>query len=115
MLTADAGEISSPNFPVCGYRVFCLYEIKLPIGSKLKLKFEDVSSHGDGYLKIKNNRTSSDIIFKNVANKSDVESREYGNQLYLELKCGLASRSKVNGFKLSYYDNQGKETCGIRY
>ena len=81
--------------------------MKLPIGSKLKLEFEKFVLFGEDYLTIQRSSNSSDVIFDNVTSVSDVESREFGNQIYMELKCDVSITGAWHGFKMSYYDNQG--------
>ena len=106
-MTTDRSTISSPQYPYsCDNNVFCLYDIRLPVGSKLKLEFRKINLVGDDYLKLQNSSKSSNAIFINGTNVTDVESREFGNKLYLELKCDFAPGE--NGFQIFYYDNQGK-------
>ena len=107
-MTTDRSTIASPNYPSgCDNNVFCLYDIRLPAGSKLKLEFRHIIHVGDDHLKLKNNSKSTNAIFVNGSDVSDVESREYGNELYLELKCDYVFGIN-NGFQMFYYDNQGK-------
>ena len=105
MVTAERGTIASPedNF-LYPKTAFCLYEIKLAAGSKLKLEFKRWEISADGYLRIQTSANMSDVVLNNVTNVTDAETREYGNQLYLELTC---TDLKQHGFNLLYFDNQG--------
>ena len=105
LVTTDRGTISSPHFPsACGSSALCLYHISLPVGSKLKLEFQGFGLSGSNYLKIQNSSNALDGNFKRVTNVASVQSQEYGNQIKLELWCNPPS----SGFKLFYYDNQGR-------
>ena len=109
-MTADRGAISSPKYPrTCPRNAFCLYEITLSAGSKLKLEFEKFAAFDKDYLKIQNSSHASEAIFENVTSVGDVEIQEYGNKLHLELSCDVLHSSQWHGFKLFYYDNQGMQ------
>ena len=113
-MTTDSGRISSPKYNILyPATAFCLYEIRLPPGCKIKLKFERWAISGNEYLTIKTGSSPSDIAF-NVKNLTLTESREYGNKLYLELSCNLVDNSlSWHGFKLFYYDNQGTNITAL--
>ena len=105
-MTTDRGTISSPYYPsTCNSSALCLYHIRLPVGSKLKLEFQGFRLSGSNYLQIQNSSNALDANFRRVTNVAGVESEEYGNQIKLELWCNPPS----SGFRLFYYDNQGKD------
>ena len=99
----------SPKFPLeCEPGAFCIYEIRHNPGSKLKIEFQNFVQYGNDYLIIKNGSMSSNAISHNITNTVDVEREVYGNVIFLELSCDIRRSDQYHGFKLHFYDNQGK-------
>ena len=109
-MTTDRGTISSPDYPnSCEINALCLYDIRLPAGSKIKLEFEELSFYGNDYLRLQSSSNPQDVILKNITNSTDVEIQEFGNQIYLELWCDVLPHFiSRHTFRMFYYDNQGR-------